>query len=528
MAPENLFTTEAGAKPVVLSFSAPTGGLGTTLLAANLGIQLAKKGRSVLVADLALTEASCHLALGVFKPERHLGLAVQKGFPSLKDALVPTSVNNLTLLAGYPESPEVANIAYLSKQKLLSDMRDLDFDYILIDAGSGTGADTLDFFLAGDYSIAVLQATAVGLEPYYRFFRATLHRLLMEGLNKKRYQILAQGLNPRSPLSGLWDMAETREEDLAAVERVIEARRFTFVQTGLTSEKDQRMGIQIEGLLRRNFLCPIRFLGGVDWDPQAAAAHRALEPIAKAYPLCPFSLSVERLANVILKEEREPTPAEGHLNPRPFGELNAYELLEIPYNASVKDIQAAYARLLDPYLETSPLTLSLYTKEEREAIRDRLEDAYKLLITTGLRQRYDEDLISKGHMQPDQRVPEYGEPTSEGSHSGVAAGAGVEDTHSKSVRNLEAILEEILQFDGKALKRVREARGISIAEIVSETNIRSWYIESVEAERFDALPALIYLKGFLKQLAHYLGLDPHRVLADYLARYQSWKQGQGN
>ena len=65
-----------------------------------------------------------------------------------------------------------------------------------------------------------------------------------------------------------------------------------------------------------------------------------------------------------------------------------------------------------------------------------------------------------------------------------------------------------------------------MAEIVSETNIRSWYIESMEAERFDALPAAIYLKGFLKQVAQYLGLDPERVMADYLPRYQAWKQGQ--
>ncbi len=519
MAPEHLFANEAPDNPVIISFSAPTGGLGTTLLATNLGIQLAKKGRSVLVADLALTEATCHLALGVLRPERHLGMYLGKELPTLKDAIVPTSVNNLSLLAGWPESPEVANVAYLSKQKLLSDLKEQRYDYILIDAGSGTGADTLDFFLAAQHAVAVVQTTSVGLEPFYRFFRAFLHRLLMEGLNKKRYQALAPGLNQKSPLAGLWDMAETRQEDLDAVERAIEARRFAFVQTGLTSEKDQRMGHQLEALLRRNFLCPVRFLGGIDWDTQAASAHRALEPIAKAYPMCAFSLAVERLANLVLKEEREPSPAQGHLDPRPVGEMDAYELLELPYNASVKDIQVAYGRLLEPYLETSPLTLALYTKEEREAIRDRLEDAYKLLINSGLRQRYDDELISKGRMGAEERVEEYGEPATEPTGSGavVSTHAG-EEAPQQRARNVEAVLEEILQFDGKALRRVREARGISVAEIVSETNIRSWYIECIEAERFDALPAQIYLKGFLKQIAAYLGLDPQRVIADYIAR----------
>ncbi len=528
MAPDSLFSDTPGSGPVLISFAAPTGGLGTTLLATNLGIQLAKKGRTVLLADLALAEASCHLALGMLRPERHLGTLSTKEVDEVKSAIVPTSVNNLSLLAGCPDLPEVANMAYLTKQKILNSLRSLPHEYVLIDAGTGTGADTLDFFLAGHYCISVVQATAVGVEPYYRFLRATLHRLLMEGLNRKRYQAIAGNLNPQSPLTGLWDMPETRAEDLAAVERAIESRAFAFVQTGLTSEKDARMGAQLESLIRRYFLCPVRFLGGVEWDPQAAAAHKGLEPIAKVYPFCPFSLSVEKLANVVLKEEREPRPVEGHLDPRPMGGLNTYQLLELPYNAATKDIQGAYARLLEPYLETSPLTLSLYTKEEREAIRDQFEEAYKTLISTGLRQRYDEDLIAKGHMRPEQRIAEYRDPQAEGPHAAAAgpAGATPEEKTSRGQRGLESVLAEIKHFDGEALRLVREAQGISVAEIVSETNIRSWYIECIEAERFESLPGLIYLKGFVKQVARYLHLDPERVLSDYLDRYHAWRQHQ--
>jgi len=62
-----------------------------------------------------------------------------------------------------------------------------------------------------------------------------------------------------------------------------------------------------------------------------------------------------------------------------------------------------------------------------------------------------------------------------------------------------------------------------VAEIVAETNIRSWYIDSIEAERFEALPGLIYLKGFVRQVANYLHLDPEKVLKDYLGRYEAWR-----
>ena len=527
MIAESLFSEAAPPKPVLISFAAPTGGMGTTLLASNLAITLAKKGSSVLLADLALTEASCHLALGILRPERHLGSVVTKEVVEVREAIIPTSVNNLSLLAGHPETPDVANLAYLTKQKILTSLATLPYDFILLDAGSGTGADTLDFFLAGEHCIAIAQATAVGLEPFYRFLRAMLHRLLMESLNRKRYQVLASSLDSLSPLRGLWEMHESRAEDLASVERGILGRNFGFVQTGFSSDKELRMGVQLEALIRRYFLCPVKFLGGIEWDPQAAAAHRGLEPIAKAYPLCPFSLSVEKLANLILKEVREPSPSEGHLSPVPVGGLNAYQLLELPYNAAPKDLQSAYARLLEPYLETSPLTLSLYTKEERESIRDRLEEAYKMLINSGLRQRYDEDLIAKGHMRSEQRIQEYREEKADAGYASASApnpNPQQEDTATRAHRNLETVLQEISHFDGDALRRVREAQGISVAEIVSETNIRSWYIECIEGEKFESLPGLIYLKGFVRQVARYLHLDPERVLADYLDCYHAWKQ----
>jgi hypothetical protein len=194
----------------------------------------------------------------------------------------------------------------------------------------------------------------------------------------------------------------------------------------------------------------------------------------------------------------------------------------------VKEIKAAYSKNLEPYLETSPLTLALFSRDEREEMRDRMEEAYKTLVTTVLRQRYDQELIARGEMEPEERIQEYRELQSEGSQQPTAApGQGNEEPRPRSAKALEAVLQEVKHFDGEGLRRVREAQGISIAEIVEETNIRSWYIESIEAERFDALPSLIYLKGFVRQVAQYLHLDASKVLSDYLDRYHAWKQRQG-
>lgn len=531
MALETLFEETPQGPPRVITLASAKGGMGTTLLAANLAIVLAKKGKNVLLVDGALTEGSCHLALGMMRPNRHIGSIATKEVADISQAVVQTPVANLSLLAGSPDVVEAANIPYLTKQKVLAWLRQSPYDVVLVDSGSGTGADTLDFVLAGDIVLVVAQAQPPALEPFYRFVRAFLHRLLANCLNKKRYQALQGKLNWLSPLDGFNELEESTESDIATLEESVRSRRFAFVLTGLQNDKDARLGGQIEMLLRRYFLAPFKFLGGVEWDGQAQAGALAMEPISKAYPMCAFSMSVEKLANILLKDEAEFWPAQGPLeaNAKEGEASNAYALLDLPFSATAKDIQNAYTRKLEPYLETSPLTVGLLSKEQREAIRDGFEQAYKTLINSGLRQRYDEDLIARGLMAPEERIQEYREAASESPalfSANADSPSPAEDTQSRAARSLEAILQEVKYFDGAGLRKVREAQKISIEEIVSETNIRAWYVESIEGERYDALPALIYLKGFLRQIAAYLHVEPVRVLSDYLERYQHWAERQ--
>ena len=526
---ETLFENIPQGPPRVVALASAKGGMGTTLLAANLAIVLAKQGKSVLLVDGALTEGSCHLALGMMRPARHIGSIATKEVADVAEAVVTTPIANLSLLAGSPDVAEAANLAYLTKQKLLAWLKQCAFDVVVIDAGSGSGADTLDFMLASDTIVIATQSQPPALEPFYRFIRALLHRLLANCLNNKRYQALEGKLNWLSPLDGFKNLEESTEADIASLHEAVRSRRFAFVLTSVQSDKDARLGGQIEMLLRRYFLAPFKFLGGVEWDPQAQGGALAMEPIAKAYPMCGFTMSVEKIANVLMKDEAELWPRQGPIEAAASqGDAsNAYALLDLPFSATAKEIQAAFTKKLEPYLEASPLTVGLLSKEQREGIRDGFEQAYKTLINSGLRQRYDEDLISKGLMSPEERVQEYREAASDSATPFTAtteAPSPVEDTQSRAAKSLEAVLQEVKYFDGAGLRKIREAQKISVEEIVSETNIRGWYVESIEGERFDALPALIYLKGFLRQIASYLHIDPVKVLDDYLERYQHWTE----
>ena len=75
--------------------------------------------------------------------------------------------------------------------------------------------------------------------------------------------------------------------------------------------------------------------------------------------------------------------------------------------------------------------------------------------------------------------------------------------------------QESVSF-GTWLKRQREARGIELREISDHTKISIRYLEALEVDRFEVLPAPVFTKGFLRQYGRYIGLDPDQVVNTYL------------
>ncbi len=73
---------------------------------------------------------------------------------------------------------------------------------------------------------------------------------------------------------------------------------------------------------------------------------------------------------------------------------------------------------------------------------------------------------------------------------------------------------------GTWLRRQREVREIDLREIADSSKVSMSYLRAFEEDRFDVLPAPLFAKGFLRQYARYVGLDPEEVVNFYLAARQ--------
>ena len=70
---------------------------------------------------------------------------------------------------------------------------------------------------------------------------------------------------------------------------------------------------------------------------------------------------------------------------------------------------------------------------------------------------------------------------------------------------------------GHSLKVVRERRSLALTDVSARLRIRRPYLEAIEEGRFGELPGAVYVSGFLRQYAEFLGLDPEQVLKSYQA-----------
>jgi len=71
---------------------------------------------------------------------------------------------------------------------------------------------------------------------------------------------------------------------------------------------------------------------------------------------------------------------------------------------------------------------------------------------------------------------------------------------------------------GEMLRLARESHGLPLEVVAAETRIRIEYLEAIEQDDYAALPGDVYTRGFLRNYANHLGLDPEAVLAAYEGR----------
>jgi curved DNA-binding protein CbpA len=206
-----------------------------------------------------------------------------------------------------------------------------------------------------------------------------------------------------------------------------------------------------------------------------------------------------------------------------LGDLNFYELLEVAFDAPPFEIHHAYQEMYQLYHEDSLASYSFFSREEREEILTKLDEAYSTLIDEKKRSHYDQLLIERGILeegmqyQRDQKTLSL---MSNSKRSSTNATLRIRNK-LKVIVSSNPIIQEILTHDvlsGKDLKKIRDELGVSLEMIAEMAKVRIVFLRAIEDDQFEKTPSRMFLKSFLKAYAQCIGLDADIVASRYLKR----------
>lgn len=191
---------------------------------------------------------------------------------------------------------------------------------------------------------------------------------------------------------------------------------------------------------------------------------------------------------------------------KPLDEMSAWEILDLEPGADADAIRGAYDKLASGLAPGSLALYSVADPEEQIALQKRLRAAMLELL----------DGLAREVAGGSEASPVASSPTAP---PGAVARAEPPPASDRAA-------EDRAEFTGDLLRRTRESRGVSLDTLSHRTRIRRPLLEAVEAERFDALPERVFVRGFVLAIARELALNAERVWAEYGTRWEAWAAGR--
>jgi len=282
------------------------GGIGKSFVTANLGLLLAGKGNQVVLVDLDLGGPNLHTFFGLQQVEVGVGDFLDRSVARLDQAVTPTRIPNLSLIASCDCSFEIANLPYAQKLKIIDAVRRLPHDFVLLDLGAGTSFNTLDFFLAASEGIFLCTPEPTSIENAFRFVKAVYLRRLKQLLKTHTFTAIAREAaeNVREGLTSPSDLIETvlrhDPEKKPFLQETLSELNFNLILNQVHQRIDPTLGYRIAKVCNQHLYSSFSFLGNVSYDEKVRDAILARRLYIEQYPQNLTSVDLKNIAGKLV------------------------------------------------------------------------------------------------------------------------------------------------------------------------------------------------------------------------------------
>lgn len=532
---------------VVVTFS-PKGGAGTSVITANLAIYLAQKGKKVLLMDAALNGGTLHTYLNL--PSYAVSDDVSEHFSVLP--LITSDYQNLIFfsnLKGVTGTQKVSE--HLVRWQ--TELKQSQFDFVLIDMGSKVDNDLFETIGMVDYSIMFVSSDHVSVEKSNYFFKSLVDYRFRNVELKYDLSYTVQNIK-RTKKELLFTFrnlllltSSVSPKHASQIAEVVNNVKVGIVCNAVRSSSEKEFASLYQLITRNSCGIEVDLIGELSYSDVITNSIATMRPVVTLEKNGEF---VDALDDITSNLSQQLFQKKGQ-NPKNRNRLfpfTYYELLGLDRGCSTLDINNQYEKLRKIFVIENPVLRAVFDDEQLYVFNALLESIYKQLSDNEIRKEYDmeieqhlnslEDSFPEAFLLSEVLKKYYR--NKKGSAKLVKRDVFGRDAE-KSKENVEEldfvdvnkVFEKYAgdQIVGVALKKIREELGVSVKSIVSSTKISHFVISAIESDNYNQLPADIYVRGFLKNYCRAIKLNDdnaQKVIDDFLKAKNKPKANSSN
>lgn len=456
-------------EPRLIAIGGGGGGVGRSTIARELATQLARRGRRVLLVDAIMQGGTQHYGLKTPPEPVALHLDIESEDFDLEAAILEAERDKPALLSLPFARRGAAFPPRLRAMQLVEQLREQSWEDILFDLDGRPDAFNASVLALSDVPLLVTSTEAPSLAMTVETLRQMIvYAMLLQPEADSLERRLLDALEALPTQFGLQELHEAfQHPDLQTLlHHVLESAApwLLLNQTRDAGERDLAQPIAL-GFGAMVGIRP-RVLGAIGWDEQRWQYLRNgfLQQSLNA-PGDSIASVVQRLLFLRDTADQQPRIPPAHLR-------LPTELIGTTEDLPPNDIRLAWRRLWDGLRRETNFTQFVLPTEAREGLLLQLEEANQRL---------------QGWLTRDQ-VPRSKNTETPVVHSPVA----------------------------RSLQEARAVKGISVRDLSLRSRIGLRYLEAIEGFEIAALPREVYLRGYLREIARALDLDPDQLVENYL------------
>ena len=305
--------TSSGKRKCIIPIASGKGGVGKTLVAVNLGIQMASKGKNTVIVDLDVGGSNLHTFMGM-KSTRHgvgdflVSHRRKAHTETFNDYRVQTRYENLQIVQGDQMIPDVANISPSQKKRLLEQIRTLDNEVIILDLGAGSHTSVVDFFLLSNQGIVVCIPNYPSILNSFSLLKTCVYRFFRYYFNDPKIRRIINTVKRRDEegkFPSFWDIlnriAEENHDTAIQFKNIVDQLKPVVIFNMVDDKQDVKLIRQLIELIYNKLLLDIDILGYLPRSDETMKSVKERTPISDLMPNSKTVKNFQQMATKLME-----------------------------------------------------------------------------------------------------------------------------------------------------------------------------------------------------------------------------------